>query len=333
MNRLSAANLVLVAVLVGTPACGGGEAANAPGNDILEVVFDLGADGSPGDVNRDGGFDFQAAGEDAANDDVGTGSDDAPDAPDIPDVIQLPATCGNTPPDAAASGACVVQPGNTWLLIQGHLLVQRDSTIDGFQRDGQVLIGPDGAIAAVGCDALAGIADAAGATKVLCRDVIVTPGLINGHDHLTYDGNAPKAHGTTRYDHRNEWRTGANGKKSIDVSSTDGQESWGELRNVLAGTTTMFGSGKADGLLRNLDKDLMAGIDATRKATPDVFPLGDLSGEMLTSGCGYPSLPNATKIAASACWVPHVAEAMHSTSLRAWGTTSAWAPTGPPRAR
>ncbi len=309
MDRLTAANLVLVAVLVGAAACGGREHASTPGNDIVEVVFDVGSDVPASDVNRDGGFDSEVPIEDTL-----TGGQDpgASDASDVPDVIQLPATCSNMPPDAAASGACVVEAGSAWLLIQGHLMVQRDSTLDGFQRDGQVLIGPDGTIAAVGCDALAGIADAAGATKVLCRDVIVTPGLINGHDHLTYDGNAPKAHGTTRYDHRNEWRTGANGKKPIDVSPTDGQESWGELRNVLAGTTTMFGSGKADGLLRNLDKDLMTGIDATRKATPDVFPLGDLSGELLTSGCGYPSLPNATKIAASACWVPHVAEGVNA---------------------
>jgi hypothetical protein len=348
MNRFHATHLALLATLVLASACGGGDTTNdfsgnlpdntgdadardvpyADGRDgatLDNTLFDPGPDGAtPDGVDPDGvepdGVDPDGVDPDAVDPDADASIDVTPtdaaqdtetnDATDVPDLPE-DGICANTPP-GAASGACIVEAGSAWRLIQGHILVPRDATVDGFLRDGQILIGPDGTIAAVGCNALAGIADAVGATKVLCRDVVVTPGLINGHDHITFTGNTPKNHGTVRYDHRHEWRVGTDTKPDIPVPSTSGQEAWGELRNVLAGTTTMFGSGKADGLLRNLDKDMMAGIDATRKATYDTFPLGDSSGVMLTSGCGYPSLPSAVEVAAGACWVPHVAEGVNA---------------------
>ena len=38
---------------------------------------------------------------------------------------------------------------------------------------------------------------------------MISPGLINAHDHITYNGNKPSSHGDIRYDHRSDWRTGA----------------------------------------------------------------------------------------------------------------------------
>ncbi len=276
---------------------------------------DPGSDPAGGDALPDADDD---PGEDVPGTDLpveDTATDPAPgdpgsqDASDATETTQ-PGTCPNAVPEIAA-GTCAVQAGTGWVLIQGHILVPRDDTEDGILRNGQLLIGADGVIRAVGCDAVAGIAEAEGATKVLCREALVTPGLINGHDHITYTGNTPKAHGTERYEHRHQWRRGLDGHTKITVPSTSGAEEWGELRNVLGGATSMFGSGKGQGLLRNLDQDLMAGIDPTRKADYETFPLDDTGGEMLTDSCAYPSLPNPATIASKPCWVPHVAEGIN----------------------
>jgi len=67
-----------------------------------------------------------------------------------------------------------------------------------------------------------------------------------------------------------------------------------------------MGEGEAPGLLRNLDGT----NEGLGKPPVDnvTFPLGDSSGVMLTTGCAYPSLPNATTVANEDAYIPHVAE-------------------------
>ena len=139
---------------------------------------------------------------------------------------------------------------------------------------------------------------------------MVSPGLINSHDHITFTGNAPSPT-SERYDHRHEWRKGKNGKSKIPVSSTPTAVAFGELRQLISGTTSLVGSGGVPGLVRNLDSGSAQQEGLNLAAVDfDTFPLGDSSGAMVSSGCAYPEVasPNDSKIASSGAYFPHVAE-------------------------
>ena len=214
-------------------------------------------------------------------------------------------TCQNPPIPAPASGVCEVVAGGTSLLVRGDLLAP-----EGILHNGQVLIDPSGLIACAGCDCST-TAGFTGATELRCAHGLITPGLINAHDHITYTGNAPKPHGTERYDHRHDWRKGLEGHTKIPVAATYGAEAWGELRNILGGATSMFGSGSAGGLLRNLDQNTL-GLPTADKATYETFPLGDSDGKMLVGSCAYAYAQTETEVGAMHCFVPHVAEGVNA---------------------
>lgn len=233
---------------------------------------------------------------------------DAADGP-VPDGLPQPdwgftdggvALCPNPPLVPPASGTCTVQPGGSAVLLRGELLLP-----DQVLHNGHLLV-DQGKIACVGCDC-SGHPAYPGATVVACAKGVISPGLINGHDHLEYCQASP-AVTSFRYDHRNEWRTGANGKPKISYSanaSADGVK-WGELRMVLGGATSIMGVDAADKLLRNLDQD----NEGLGKPTvvDTTFPLGDLSGILLAVSCNYPSLPSESTIKGANAWVAHVAE-------------------------
>ena len=73
---------------------------------------------------------------------------------------------------------------------------------------GEVLVDGNGKIvcADVSCSSSDGYGNA---TVLSCPGGVVSAGLINAHDHTDYNTEAPVAHGNTRWDHRNGWRTGA----------------------------------------------------------------------------------------------------------------------------
>ena len=156
-------------------------------------------------------------------------------------------------PDPPAGQVCgvtlgaTVTPGATALLLKGTVLGE-DRVFDG----GSVLVDETGLIRYVGCAAdlpasLAGIAS--GATRIECKQGVISPGLINAHDHLSFDHNAPHPASTARYDHRNDWRPAS------PVSGDSGQAkmTWTELRQAMVGTTAILGSSAVPGVLRNLD--------------------------------------------------------------------------------
>ena len=164
----------------------------------------------------------------------------------------------------------------------------------------------------VGCDC------AAKATEhnvVVCAKAVVSPGLIDAHNHVGWLNGRPwvaaeaKVNPAVRWEHRHDWRKGKRGNPKVNVSGGGAnfdQKAFGELRYVLTGGTSIFGSGDLSGLMRDLDAtgkgDNGLGQPGARY---DTFPLGDSSGTQLDSGCGYgkvPSTPNAD------AWVPHVAE-------------------------
>lgn len=206
--------------------------------------------------------------------------------------------CGDEP---VQGDSCDVEPGDANLVLRGDLL-----TKDGVVNNGEVFVGSDGVIKCAGCNC-ADEPGYAAATKIACPNAVISPGIINTHDHITFANMYPADHGDERFDHRHDWRKGKRGHKSIPQPGDNKAVPFGELRQVIAGTTSLVGSGGSPGLLRNLDQgaSLQEGLNLT-PVRYDTFPLGDNDGELIASGCGYPTVKNfPTNVDA---YVPHIAE-------------------------
>ncbi|HEY1697846.1 MAG TPA: amidohydrolase family protein [Polyangiaceae bacterium] len=218
-------------------------------------------------------------------------------------------------PLAGAAGCGLVSQGTSGLVLRATLLVP------GGPLDGEVLVDGTGAIACVG----ASCASAPGygaATQIACTSAVVSPGFVNAHDHTDYDWTPPTkdAHGTVRYQHRNEWRTGADGATPLpyaDYTDDPATLAAGELRFVMSGVTTLVGSGGIAGLTRNLALSSYS-TGTTEGLTGstvnfDTFPLGDSKGTILSSGCGYPAIATpAQAFGGYGVFAPHFAEGINA---------------------
>jgi hypothetical protein len=220
----------------------------------------------------------------------------------------LVTACPNPPLTAPASGTCTASAGDQHVLLRGTIAV------DGrLLQNGALLIGTDGKIACAACDCSTSPGFAT-ATVLSCAQGVVAPAFIDAHDHLAYTDSPPVAHGTERFDHRNDWRKGEGGHSRIESVGNAGGDrgvSWGELRHVMAGATSINGSGGAPGLARNLDRaePLQEGL-GQMPVDYVTFPLGDTEGDTFASGCAYPAIdsPTATTLVTAPAYTPHVAE-------------------------
>ncbi len=179
--------------------------------------------------------------------------------------------CGTLAPPT--EGACDFTPGEGRLLIRADLLLPGEVLVNG-----EILVGDDGRIACAACDC-SGAPGYAESRTLSCPGSTVSPGLIEGDQSGTFADNAPQDHGAERYEHRHDWRRGLGGHSELSASSAGNQILWAEFRALVAGTTSMMGSGSTPGLVRNLDR--VDGLDGVveprwRRST---FPLGDASGD------------------------------------------------------
>ncbi len=223
------------------------------------------------------------------------------DAEDVPLEDYAVTQCSQL--QKPATGTCFIVKGDNNVVLQGNVL-KKDEVLVG----GEILIDATGKIACVGCSCSSNAAYA-GATKVTCAEAVISPGLINAHDHITYTQNFPSSWGDERFEHRHDWRKGKHGHTKLTVpgNATTQQQMWGELRQVIGGATSLAGSGGSKGLLRNVDKSTMdegLGLGAVEYQT---FPLGDSDGNLLTSGCNYPDIDSPT-VLNNLCYLPHVSE-------------------------
>ena len=92
-------------------------------------------------------------------------------------------------------GVCKVEAGSDDKLITGTILTPGEVL-----RGGQVLVDAKGMITCVACDCSA--AAPAMATKIICPRGVISPGLINTHDHITYTNDSPGVDGGERYEQR-----------------------------------------------------------------------------------------------------------------------------------
>jgi hypothetical protein len=199
----------------------------------------------------------------------------------VPEVVACPAA-----PVSPVAGRCEVESGDANLVVRSNF-----ATPDVLYQNGELLIDDAGIIQCAACDC-SGTAGYDDATVLNCPQVLVTPGLINSHEHVTFGG-PPANTGTERYDHRHEWRVGLDDHTKINAISTGSalQVFWGEVRQLLGGATSMIGSGGRPGMVRNLDHlTNRDGLDGPL-VTTDTFPMGDASGTMIASGCEYNSTP------------------------------------------
>jgi cysteine-rich repeat protein len=239
--------------------------------------------------------------------------------------------CPSSPLPPPTSGTCSVTPGSASRLVTGVILAP-----DRVYQGGQVLFDPAGVIQCVGCNC-SSAPEAASATQVVCPEGVVSPGLINPHDHITYQGGPFSEFTSERYEHRHDWRMGRDGHTRIpSTTSSNAAIRWAELRQVMAGTTSIAGAGGQNGLLRNLDKPstspsggnqegLEAGATGLRYET---FPLGDATGPELTSGCAYPAIDPPGAIPSDSAYLAHIAEGIETSALNEFLCTSGLDPSG-----
>jgi large repetitive protein len=228
-------------------------------------------------------------------------------------------TCQTLTP--LASGTCEVVAGDTNRLIVGTILAP--NTI---YRGGEVLVDASGDITCVGCDCAA---QAPGATVIRCPQGVVSPGLINTHDHITFVHNFPYTDTGERYEHRHDWRRGANDHTEINAAggATSNEIRFGELRFVMGGATSVNGSGSASGFMRNLDRSAQEGLGQPQ-VNYSTFPLGDGNGTQLETGCNYPDIETGSSIAGDDAYTPHVSEGIDAYSLNEFICTASSADGG-----
>lgn len=182
---------------------------------------------------------------------------------------------------------CSVSGNGQDLLLVGTVLSR-----EGVIKNGQVLIQND-KISCVGCECAA---HSGSSTIIACSNGVISPGLINSHDHLTYSNDVPHHFSKPdylagkRYNHRHDWRTGKRGYSKIKIRKNPAKRedlAWAEIRALMAGTTSSSSAGYHKGLIRNIDSVLGSeGLLSERVFAP-TFPLGDSRGDLKTLDCSY----------------------------------------------
>ncbi|HEX8791175.1 MAG TPA: amidohydrolase family protein, partial [Polyangiaceae bacterium] len=179
---------------------------------------------------------------------------------------------------------------------------------------GEVMIDGKGKIACASASC-SGTSGYTAATHIACTNAVISPGFVNAHDHTAYDLDPPVDHGDIRYQHRNEWRTGADGAMALPSQrAVYDTLSMGavELRFLVSGVTSIVGVGGTPGLARDL-ADAQSELEGLSGniVNFDTFPLGDQNGTILTSGCAYPKVDTTASAFMDGWFAPHFGEGIN----------------------
>jgi large repetitive protein len=208
----------------------------------------------------------------------------------------------------ATAGTCDATAGSgTAVVVRGNILGP-----DHIFLDGEVLYDGD-RIVCTGCDC-SGAAGYPTAKQVNCGGAVVSPGLVNAHDHLNYDNKPPladTARGGRRFDHRHEWRALNNTPGQRDTAATSAGMRWNELRQAMTGTTSIAASTRANGMIRNLDE--LEADDTALGFQPvmyEVFALGD-SNRTFRPGCDWNYALGEWQVSGMHALVTHTSEGIN----------------------
>lgn len=177
-------------------------------------------------------------------------------------------------------GPTIVQAGAAGFILRGDVLLP-DRVLD----DGEVFF-VDARIVCVddSCDGAPGAADA----TIIETGGVISPGLIDGHNHLPYNFLPEWVPEDGRlFNNRYEWADVASYEDHVRPLTANRSSNshfcpaaeWGELRSLLHGTTTIqgqsFDRNCIDGLVRNADHSHGLGPDHMRTAIGSVRDIND----------------------------------------------------------
>ena len=231
----------------------GDVAPDAPRDAVEDAIED-----APGDADPDAGTDAGDAAVDAID------ADDADIGPDV----------------GPSDGPVIVREGTTGYLVRGDLLLE-----DRVLTEGELLIVGDRiTCVADSCADAEGAADA----TIIETNGIVSPGLIDAHNHVAYNFLPEWIPEDGRlFENRYEWADDPSYEEHVlPLTAYRSSNShfcpaaqWGELRSLLHGTTTMQGQSFdrtcLDGLVRNADHDHGLGPDHMRTTIGSVRDIND----------------------------------------------------------
>lgn len=232
------------------------------------------------------------------NPDGGTPGGTGPDNVEVCDQ-SLPEVSEGVCNTTAGTGSAVVIHGD----VLGNGVVYENGTV---MYDGQEIV-------CVGCDCSA-TAGFDTATVLSCAEAAISPGLINPHDHITFTEGTPINVGSKRYNHRHEWRAELSTPQNPHGTGGDSDGTrWGELRMLMSGVTSMVGSGKANNLVRNLDRldsiDRDMGFEEVEFQT---FSLGDSNSSSTNRpDCDWNYKDTDVEVAGFSAYLPHIAEGIN----------------------
>ena len=159
------------------------------------------------------------------------------------------------------------------------------------------------------------------ATVYDCKQAYVSPGLINAHEHPNWSNGFPDPNMERNYTHRDQWQ-GKAGSKHYKIKYEEKAEDisvfWVELRHLLAGTTTLAGTGAVAGLVKNVNGP----PDEQRYAyrvDMQTFPYGTATAELAKQSCPFTGkVPREPRLREHfpmhKPYVPHIAEGTNCTA-------------------
>jgi hypothetical protein len=210
-------------------------------------------------------------------------SADIPDNPaPLPDALVCP-----KPLEVPSSHETCVQTAagaSDWTYIEGTILTFEKPLVGG-----GILYNGQGVLTCSGCDCRAE-AIAQKARRLSCPEAVISPALINAHDHLGWAAAKPGNWGLDRFEHRNDWRGGKrdHDKVSVPKSGDDVANALGEIRQLMTGTVSIAGSSSVAGFLRNLDDHRYLEGLITEPVFYSTFPLENGSDyDFRVDDCAY----------------------------------------------
>lgn len=197
----------------------------------------------------------------------------------LPDAGELPLESEPSPP------ATVVMEGSGGFLLRGVVLTP-DGPIDGEL----LIVGDSITCVATDCSGAAG----AGTATVIDTFGVIAPGLVDAHNHLTYDF-LPEWVASELFDNRYQWSDVVDYETHI-LPFSDGRSlsericpgaKWGELRSIIHGTTTVMGQSAnrscLNRLARNADHFHGLGYDHMRTVIASPREITDATADTLVA--------------------------------------------------